>query len=99
MRKKFLYLLLSAILGTILSLLYFRGGNYCPMSIDSDCQMWPAMRGFPLPILFLGNLGLLELSKVIMQIFGFVSDLLFYFVIFSAIYFVYLKVFKKVKKK
>ena len=64
----------------------------CPLIIE---------RGFPFPFYFpnAGDIGLVSLLLINASINGFLFDTIFFLVLYSAIYFVYLKFSKKTKKK
>lgn len=103
LRKKFLYILLLAVLAVFFSLLIKRFENLSTtVSVngrESVLNRTVESRGYPFPIVPMSDLGLLELARTPMIIVGFLSNLVFYFVVFSTIYFAYSSYFKKAKKK
>ncbi len=106
LRKSFLFILIFSLVSVLLSVLLVTFPEKCipqgPPGSFVMCAYQAGSRGFPFPVFYLSyhnDLELLELAKTPMQIFGFVADLIVYFLLFSAIYLSYSKLFKKAKKQ
>ncbi len=94
MRKSFLYISLASTGATLLSLLYYRGGNSCEGHFSFECIDY-SYRGYPFPLVKTESIYWTDIFGI-MQFF---LNVLIYFLLFFAIYFIYSKLFKKSKKK
>ncbi len=101
-KKRILYIFLLAVIVSMFSLLHHEEGSFCGPNSGPNvgiCAMIPESRGWPLPVVLEDPYNRINETLWVEQLVAFFVNFLVYFVVFGSVYFAYIKLIKRSKKK